>query len=140
MRRYTRSRFIAFGLLPICNVLALLLHGLVLSTGVSGGAGASIPALLVLALVNALIAMVATIKRGRDLAWPAWLTVVAFWLGLSLGPAVLILIGYFAWASAKPAADAFEPPAPPASVVTWAFALMNLIWPWAVLAVLSVVL
>lgn len=140
MRRYTRSRFAAFGLLPVGNVLALLLYGLVLSTKVSGGGAAPLPAVIVLAVVFLLIAMAAAIKRGRDLGWPAWLTVLGFWICLGLGPLLLVLVGYLAFAKTKAQADAFEPAPPPATLVTWIFALMNLIWPWAVLGVLSAVL
>lgn len=81
--------------------------------------------------------MAATIKRGRDVGWPLWLTLVAFWVTLGMGPVLLVLIGYFAFAKPKPKADEFGPPATRATATTWVWALLNLSWPWVVLAVLA---
>jgi hypothetical protein len=140
MQRYDRSRFVAFGVLPILNLLGLLLYGLMLSTSSTGGAGRSIPTLLVIAGICALIALAATIKRGRDIGWPAWQTAILFWVTLSLGPAVLALLGYFAFAKPKEQADRFGLPPSPATLITWYWAVLNLLWPWMVLTVLSKVL
>src|SRR5215218_709011 len=70
MRRYDRSRFLAFGALPVANVAGLLIYGLALATHGTGGAGRSLPALVVIAAVCLLSAMAAAIKRGRDAGWP----------------------------------------------------------------------
>ncbi|MBT9458087.1 MAG: hypothetical protein IV097_15825 [Burkholderiaceae bacterium] len=122
------------------QALALLIHGIGLSTHGTGGAAASLPALVVLAAVCLLMAMAAALKRGRDLGWPAWQTVLGFWICLGLGPLLLVLVGYLAGAKTKPRADAFEPAPPPAGIGTWLLALLNLLWPWAVLGMLAAVL
>lgn len=140
MKRYDRPRFVAFGLLPALNVVALLIYGLQLATVGTGGAGRSLPALVVIAFVCLLIAMMAAIKRGRDLGWAWWLTVLAFWFGVGTGFLYLVLIGYFAYAETKPKGDAFGPPCEPATAFTLAWAVMNLIWPWVVLTILAKVL
>jgi multisubunit Na+/H+ antiporter MnhB subunit len=140
MRRYDRSRFLAFGALPLANVAGLLIYGLALTTHGTGGAGRSLPALVVIAAVCLLIAMAAAIKRGRDVGWPVWLTAVAFWAALGMGPALLLLIGYFAFAKSPAKADELGPPATPPTAATWAWAISNLLWPWVVLAVLAKIL
>ena len=140
MRRYDRSYFFAFGVLPAVNTLGLLLYGLGLSTHGSGGAARSLPAILVLAAVCLLITMMAVIKRGRDLAWPTWQTLVVFWLTSGMGPVLLVLIAYFAFAKPKLKAIEFGPPATPATVTTWIWALLNLIWPWMISTVLALTL
>ncbi len=140
MQRYDRSRFFAFGVLPILNLLGLLLYGLMLSTSSTGGAERPIPVLLVIAGICALIALAATIKRGRDIGWPAWQTAVLFWITLSFGPLILGLIGYFAFAKPKEQAERFGLPANPPNAITWGWAVLNLLWPWMLLAVLSKVL
>jgi hypothetical protein len=137
MQRYDRSRFLAFGALPALNTLGLLLYGLELSTVGTGGAGRSLPALIGMAGVCLLVALAATIKRGRDIGWPAWQTIVLFWLGSFILP---ILIGYFSFAKTKEAADQFGPAPPDAGVTTWLWAVLNLLWPWMLLAILAKVL
>jgi len=57
MQRYDRSRFLAFGALPAVNVVGLLIYGLGLATHGTGGAGRSLPALVVIAAVCLLTAM-----------------------------------------------------------------------------------
>ncbi len=140
MQRYDRSRFLAFGVLPAANTVGLLLYGLGLATHGTGGAGRSLPALVVLAVICLLIALVATVKRGRDIGWATWMTIVIFWVTLGMGPVLLVLIGYFAFAQTREQADRFGPPATPATTSTWVWALMNLLWPWVVLAILAKVL
>lgn len=137
MLRYDRSRFLAFGVLQALNAIGLLLYGLGLATHGTGGAGRSLPVLIVLAVVCLLMALVAAVRRGRDVGWPAWMTVVAFWLSLVVAPVLLGLIAYFAFAKPRPKADTFGSPAPPATMTTWVWALMNLLWPWLVLGVLA---
>lgn len=141
MTRYGRSRFIAFGLLPALNAAALLIYGLHLATAAaSGGAGRSLPVLIVLAILCLLMAMAAAVKRGRDVGWPWWATLLAFWFGLSTAFLFPVLIGYFAFAETKPKAEQFGPASPSADLFTWSWAVMNLIWPWVVLAFLAKVL
>ena len=137
MKRYDRSHFFAFGVLQAVNVLGLLLYGLDIATRGLAGGKAPLPALIGLAGFCLLMAMAAAVKRGRDLGWAAWMTVVAFWVSFGLGPVLLGLIGYLAFAKSKPAGDEFGPPAEPANVGTWVWALANLAWPWVVLAILA---
>lgn len=140
MKRYDRSRFLAFGVLPAANAVGLLLHGLGLATHGTGGAGRSLPALVVLAGICLLTALLAAVKRGRDIGWATWMTTVIFWVTLGMGPVLLGLIGYLGFAQATEQADRFGPPASPATASTWVLASMNLLWPWAALAVLAKVL
>lgn len=137
MNRYDRTHFFAFGVLPTLNSVAMLIYGLGLATHGTGGEGRSIPALLVLVAINGLLAITAAVKRGRDLGWSAWITVLGFWFSLALGPVLLILLGYLMFAKTKPNAESFGPPATPATIVTWYWAIMNLIWPWFALAFLG---
>ncbi len=131
MLRYDRRRFAAFGLLPCLNIVVLLIYGLGLSTHGTGSAAASLPTLIVVAALSLLSTLGAVIKRGRDIGFPAWATVVAFWVMLGTG---LILggIAYLAFAKAKPGADRFGPPASAAPGTLWFWALLNLGWPWVV--------
>ena len=140
MLRYDRARFFAFGVLPALNCLGLLIYGLGLATHGTGGAGRSLPVLIVLVAVNLLFASFAAVKRGRDLGWVAWMTVLAFWVSTSLGPVLIIMLAYLVFAKTKPAADALGPPATPATLITWYWCFMNLVWPWITLAVLAEVL
>jgi len=140
MQRYDRSRFLAFGALPAVNVVGLLIYGLGLATHGTGGAGRSLPALVVIAAVCLLTAMVAVIKRGRDVGWPPWVTMVVSWVALGMGPVLLILMGYFVFAKPQEKADEYGPPATPATAATWIWAFLNLLWPWVLLAVLARIL
>lgn len=92
MRRYDQTRFIAFGLLPAINPIAPLLLGLNLSTHGTGGAGRSAPLVATLAIAPLLCAMVAAIKRGRDIGWSPLHTIAAFWVMLGMGPVLLLRI------------------------------------------------
>jgi uncharacterized membrane protein YhaH (DUF805 family) len=140
MRRYDRSRFIAFGVLPALNVVALLLYGLALATGSGRGSEQAVPALIAMAAVCLLTAMWAAIKRGRDLGWPWWATLLGFWLSVGLGPVVLLLVGYLALAKSNPSPQQRQDPPPRADAATWFWAAMNLGWPWLALAVLAKVM
>jgi uncharacterized membrane protein YhaH (DUF805 family) len=136
IQRYDRSRFLAFGVLPVLNVVGILLYGLDMATRGTGSED-SIPALLGIAALCLLLAMLAAIRRGHDVGWSAWLTVPVFWVSLSLGPVLLVLIGYLIFAKSSEKAEEFGPMVAPASAVTWVQAVMNLLWPWAALAVLA---
>jgi uncharacterized membrane protein YhaH (DUF805 family) len=137
LQRYDRSRFLAFGVLPVLNIVGLLLYGLNLATSGAGGAEDAIPALLVMAALCLLLAMLAAIRRGHDVGWSAWLTVPVFWVSLSMGPVLLVLIGYLMFAKSSDKAEEYGPIVAPANLITWIQAVMNLVWPWAALAVLA---
>lgn len=139
--RFDRTRFFAFGLLSVFNVLALLLHGLNLSTGGSRGllrgSETSLPAVLAVAAICLLVAAAAAVKRGRDLGWPALVTLAAFVVLSGLGPAVLLLVLYLAFAKEKPAAQQFGPSPGFAGPVTWVLMFVSVVWPWMAVLVLG---
>lgn len=141
---YNRSRYIAFGLLPALNIIVLLLHGLNLATHGRGGAAASLPALVVMAGVCVPFVLLAAARRALDLGWSAWQMLAIFLLSIMLGPALLLLIAYLAIAKSKSVPAAEVAAAPGAGIVgtanTVVWALLNLAWPWVVLAVLAKVL
>lgn len=140
MRRYDRPRFFAFGVWPAVNALGLLLYGLGLATQGSGGAGRALPALIVIVVICLALALAATVKRGRDLGLPVWLTVLTFGLALAMGPLLLALVAYLACAKSGPKADQFGAAPPPAHATTWIWALLNLVWPWAIILALARIL
>lgn len=141
MRRFDRFRFVAFGLVSLINVLGLLLHGLNISTaGASGllrGSESTLPAVLLVAAACLGVAAMAAVRRGRDLGWPALVTLAFCVVGLSTGPGVLLLALYLAFARGKPGADAFGAPAPAVGLSTGVFALANLVGPWMAALVLG---
>lgn len=138
--RNDRTRFALFGLLPLLNILGILLYGLDQSTSGRGGGAASIPWLVAIVGVYLLMTMVPVIKRGCDLAIPAWLTPILFWLSIGLFIALPLLVGAFAFMKSRPGAEKFGPAPEPAGVITWGWAFMNLIWPWVILGILAKVL
>ncbi len=139
--RFDRTRYFAFGLLSVFNVLALLLHGLNLSTGgargLLRGSEATLPVVLVITALCLLVAAMAAVKRGRDLGWPALVTLAALLVGTGLGPGVLLLLLYLTFAKEKPAAQQFGPSPATAGPVTWLLAFVNAVWPWAAVMVLG---
>ena len=134
MLRHDRARFIAFGIVPLLNVIALLLYGLGLATHGRGGAAASLPVLVVLAGAIVLVVPWAAVKRGRDLGWSAWVSLAACVGSMMLGPAVLLLAGYLAFARGQSGSNEFGPPPRPATVADWARGVALLLFPWVVLA------
>ena len=134
MKRYDRIRFAALGLAPGVNGVALALYGLGLATHGRGAAANALPLVAGLAVVCLLIALGAAIRQGRDINWPPWLTLLGFWVSLGLGPILLLLLGYLASAKPREAATRYGPPPEPANALTWGWALVNLIWPWALFA------
>lgn len=138
--RHDRTRFVLFGLLPLANILGILIYGLQQSTAGRGGGAASIPWLVVIVCIYLLMTMVPVIKRGCDLAIPAWLTPILFWFSLGVFIGLPILVGAFAFMKSRPGAEKFGPAPEPAGVITWAWAFMNLIWPWVILGILAKVL
>ena len=139
--RFDRLRYFAYGLLGTLNVLALLLHGLNLSTRGGGrglgGSPATIPALVVVAGLCLLVVLVASVKRGRDLGLPAAGTLAGLVLSFSFPPALLVAMGFLLFAKARPAAARFGEPPPRAGLATGLWAAVNLAWPWFGLGVLS---
>lgn len=139
--RFDRTRYFAFGLVSVFNVLALLLHGLNLSTGGARGllraSEATVPVVLVIAAICLLVAAMAAVKRGRDLGWPALVTLAAFVVLTGLGPAVLLLVLYLVFAREKPAAQSFGPSPETAGPVTWLLMFVNAVWPWMAVLVLG---
>ena len=141
---YNRSRYIAFGLLPALNIMALLLYGLDLATRGKGGGEASLLKLVVMAGLCVPFVLLAAARRALDLGWSAWQMLAILLLSIMLGPALLLLIAYLAIAKSKsvPAAEVAAAPGAgildSANTVVWA--LLNLAWPWVVLAVLAKVL
>lgn len=136
MLRYDRPRFIAFGLLPAVNALALLLYGLYATTGGSSKEGGLIPAIVVLAAALLLWSLAAAVKRGRDLGVHAAVTVLAFVVATGLRPAVLLVLGYLTFARSRAGDESFGPPPPRASPLMWIVGGLAALLPWAVLAVL----
>jgi hypothetical protein len=135
MQRHDRTRFIAFGILPLLNIVALLLYGLDLSTRGRGGAAASLPLLLGLAAGLVVVVLWAVIKRGHDRDWAAWRSLATCVGGIMFGPAVLLVAGYLAWVPSPAEPNHFGPPPPPAGLATWLAGGVVLVSPWAVLAV-----
>jgi hypothetical protein len=133
MLRHDRARFVAFGLLPLVNVVALLIYGLYAATGGSSREGRVIPALLVIAAVLLPCSMGSAIKRGRDLGFRALITLLAFLVAFTFAPAVLFLLGYMALARPKLQDNPFGPPAPAAGLGLWPLALLWWALPWVLL-------
>lgn len=133
MPRHTRAHFVALGVLPVLNAMALLLHGLSLAT--RGGRGEhALPLLIALALASLLFAAWAAVQRGRDLGWPAWITLAGCVLSFVGGPLLLVLMGWLAFARSR-SDDA--PPAAPPRPATWAAAAAVLLLPWVVMTGVS---
>lgn len=141
MLRFDRFRFAAFGLVSVFNVLALLLHGLNISTaggrGLFSGSSVTVPVILVLAVLCLLPAGVAALRRGRDLGWPAIQTLAFCIVATSLGPAALLLALYMTAARSKPAAEKFGEAPGPVGLATVVFAVANAVWPWMALLVIG---
>ena len=137
MHRHHRGHFVAFGLLPVLNAVALLIQGLNLSTHGMGNTGRSLIVILVAAGVSLFCAAVSAVKRGRDLGYPTLTTSLAILASLMLGPAFLVLLVYLAFAkTADPAPSAAG--APGASMgIQWLWAPVLLVAPWMALLVAS---
>ncbi|MBL8348334.1 MAG: hypothetical protein JNN03_23100, partial [Rubrivivax sp.] len=107
------------------------------SRGLLRGSETSLPVVLVIAAICLLVAAVAAVKRGRDLGWPALVTLAAFVVLTGLGPAVLLLVLYLVFAREKPAAQQFGASPDTAGPVTWLLMLVNAVWPWMAVLVLG---
>lgn len=71
------ARSVAFGLVQLLNVLAVLIYGLYTVTGGSSHEGRVVPVLLVNAAMLLLCSMGSAIKRRRDLDFRAWIIALA---------------------------------------------------------------
>jgi len=137
MHRHHRGHFVAFGLLPVLNAVALLIQGLNLSTHGMGNSGRSLVVILVAAAVSLLCATVSAVKRGRDLGYPTLTTSLAIVASLMLGPVFLVLLVYLAFAKAADPAPSTAG-APVASMgIQWLWAPVLLVAPWMALLVAS---
>ena len=135
MHRHHRGHFVAFGLLPVLNAVALLIQGLNLSTHGMANTGRSLVVILVAAGVSLLCAAVSAVKRGRDLGYPTLTASLAILVSLMLGPVFLVLLVYLAFAKA---ADPAPADAPVASMgIRWLWAPVLLVAPWMALVVAS---
>lgn len=134
MPRFGRLRLAAFGLVSLFNVLGLLVRGRNLSaagsSGLLHGSEASRPAVLLVAAACLGVAAMAAVRRGRDLGWPALVTLAFCVVGLGTGPGVLLLALYLAFARSNPGADAYGAPAPAVGLSTGVSALASLVGPW----------
>lgn len=130
-QRHGRLQFFVFGVLPVLNVLALLLRGLVLSTGGSSNTERALVVILVAALVSLACAGSSAIKRGRDLGFTAAKTVGLIALSFVFLPLLVVLMAYFSLAKAPaPAPD--ERPAGTMGI-GWLWAPVLLLAPWMAL-------
>jgi hypothetical protein len=137
MSRHSRAEFLAFGVLPTLNALAMLIHGLNISTRGSYGESETIPVLLGLAAASLLQAAVSAVRRGRDIGWPAKLTIPAFVIALGLGPVVLVPVGILAFAHERPGAVELGPPPAGMTISRIALAFVLLVMPWFLLLFLA---
>lgn len=137
MQRFNRTQFFAFGVLGILNTVGILLYGLGITTHGNGGSEPPLPGVIAMAGLCLLGAFVAAIRRGRDLGWSGWLTTLGFWLSVSLGPLLVLLVGYFAAKAGEPGANAYGPAPRMNPLATWLFAPVALICPWLLLAMLG---
>ncbi|MFT3817389.1 MAG: DUF805 domain-containing protein [Rubrivivax sp.] len=136
MLRFDRPRFVALGLVPAVNAVALLIYGLYASTAGSRKEGGLIPAIAALAALLLLCTAASAIKRGRDLGYRAVITVIAFVVALGFGPVVLLLAGYLAVARSNETENPFGPPPPSPNPLTWVAAGLLAFIPWLLLAIL----
>jgi succinate-acetate transporter protein len=132
-RRYDRARFLAFGASQVLNTLALLIHGLFISTRGSYGEGETIPMLVVFAGLCLLLAGVAAFKRGCDLGWTALKSIGSFLLMWCFPPAVLVLLAYLGWKQGEPMQNAYGDSPGTMGAGSWTLAIALLAAPWIVL-------
>ena len=135
MQQHSRSHFFAFGILPIANVVALLIYGLVLSTGNSGNTDRSLAAILAATVLLLSCSVVSAVKRGRSLGFSAPATSAAIGVSLLLGPVFLLLVGYLALAKSR-----FEgTPASERLGFAWLWSPILVVAPWMALLVISAI-
>lgn len=139
MRRFDRARFVAYGLLPGLNAVALALYTLGLATHGSGGAADAQPVLFLLIGLCLLGAAYASVLRGHDLGRPWWQLFLAFWFALGGGPLLLALLGYLAWVRGAPDANEYGPPPRRPGVAIWLWAAISLVVPWLVFSLAALV-
>ncbi len=133
LQRHDRAQFVAFGLLPLLNIAGLLLQGLNLSTGGSSNVGRSLAVIAVGAVVSLGVSLTSAVKRGRDMGYKPMSTIGLVGLSVMLGPAILLLALYFAFAPTDPRAEGESIPLG----VRWLWAPVLLVAPWMALLVAS---
>lgn len=137
MQRHSRGQFLAFGLLPLLNTVALLVHGLNLSTHGRGSTGRALVVILAAGLVSLLCAAVSAVKRGRDLGYETWAATLILLGSVLTGPLFLVLLAYLAFAAPRrPAAMSTDPDADLMGA-RWLWAPVLLIAPWMMILVVS---
>lgn len=92
--RDNRLQFLAFGLLPALNGLALFIHSIFIVTGTTGGVGAALAVTLLAALAMAIAVLLAGVRRARDLGWSGTTTTVLFGLSLLLVLPIPLLLAW----------------------------------------------
>lgn len=131
MRRYDRTHFFVYGVVPALNAAGLLLYGLALATGSgSGGTERAVPLLLVLAALCLLATAAAAVKRGRDLGWSGGAALAGAVLCAALGPVLLLYAGYLALARGTVGENPHGPPAPPLSATASVWVVVATVAPW----------
>lgn len=99
--RDTRLQFIAFGLLPALNALALFIHSIFIVTGTTGGVGLALAVTLLAVLVMVIAVVLAAVRRARDLAWSGATTTVVLGLSILLVMPIPLLLAWLCLAPGK---------------------------------------
>lgn len=128
--RDTRLQFIAFGLLPALNALALFIHSIFIVTGTTGGAGAALVVTLLAVAVMAVAVVLAGVRRARDLGWSGTTTTVVFALSILLVMPIPLLLAWLCFAPGKGGA---EPE--PTGVARVLRLVLLLVMPWMLILV-----
>lgn len=128
--RDTRLQFIAFGLLPALNALALFIHSIFIVTGTTGGAGAALVVTLLALLVMLIAVVLAGVRRARDLGWSGTTTTVVFGLAFLLVMPIPLLL---AWLCFAPGKDGVPPE--PTAVERVLRLVLLLAMPWMLILV-----
>jgi hypothetical protein len=137
MLHHHRGHFLAFGLLPALNTLALLIHGLNLSTHGMGNTGRSLVVILVASAVLLITAAVSAFKRARDIGFEPGTAVLGLLVSFFLGPVLLLVLGYLAFARAR-GHDQSQPSVNNSDLgFGWLWAPVLLVAPWMALLVAS---
>ncbi len=136
-RRYSRSQFFAFGVLPALNAVALLIYGLEISTNGSYGEGETIPALVVMVGLCLVLTVIAAAKRGRDLGWTTLAASAIAVASIALVPAGLVLLVYLAFAKGRADANTYGPSPQGMSFAATLLAAVLLAAPWVALRLLA---
>ena len=137
MPRHGRIRFLAFGLFPLVNVVAMALYGLEVSTVGSYAQGQTIPVLAALMALGLLQTAIAAVKRARDIGLPAKVGIPIFVVSVATGPLVFAWVAFLAFAAGKPGDTGLGPEPEPMDWQGWLKALVLLGLPWLLVLVLT---